>query len=146
VLTSQAPDGTRVDSEGRPWVPPLDNGIKAAVDGLMPKQAALATGEVEKAGPANGEASMAAETTEAQTIAAEHSHGADVPTNAKAEAEGTKRIENGVAGLSVNGGEEATTTELPAVETKPGAPVGDSVFDHLPNEEKKQAGVIEARS
>ncbi|RSH93066.1 hypothetical protein EHS25_007419 [Saitozyma podzolica] len=154
-----APDGTRVDEQGKPWVPPLGNGIKAAVDGLEPVEGAVATGQL-KANGANGVNGAAAAVpvapTESQKIASEHRK-----EEAGAEAEGTcthgdgtAAVVNGVAGLSlangnVNGNGVATAlAEPPATETKPGAPLGEAVFDHPPNKEEKEAAkeIVEARS
>lgn len=153
----QAPDGTRVDEQGKPWVPPLGNGIKAAVDGLEPVEGAVATGQV-KANGANGVNGAAAAVpvapTESQKIASEHRK--EEAEGTCTHGDGTAAVVNGVAGLSLangngngNGnGVVAASVEPPATETKPGAPVGEAVFDHPPNKEEKEAAkeVVEARS
>lgn len=42
----QAPDGTRVDAEGKRWYPPTGNGILAASQGIYPRKGSVATGDV----------------------------------------------------------------------------------------------------
>jgi len=42
----QAPDGTRVDSDGLRWYPPAGNGILAAAQGYFPKKGSVTPGDV----------------------------------------------------------------------------------------------------
>lgn len=92
--------------------------------------------------------------TESQKIAEEHRKEEAGAEGACTHGDGTAAVVNGVAGLSLangngNGnGVAAAPVEPPATETKPGAPVGEAVFDHPPSKEEKEVAkeIVEARS
>lgn len=144
-----AEDGTRVDNEGKPWIPPLGNGIAAAASGFVPKPDANATGEMTKdpeagSGPANkaeekvaaaaatgtvtGVAIAAGEQTESQKIAEEQR-----AKEAEKDESTSAGVEKEMSDLKVEDG------EIEALETAPGAPKGEVVFDHPPSKAEKAA-------
>ncbi|WWD20434.1 hypothetical protein CI109_104910 [Kwoniella shandongensis] len=137
-----APDGSRVNDKGEKWVPPAGNGIKAAVDGLVPAPGAVATGHVvesgkntpqgdeEKSSSVGGGAAAAVATgaaaagaTETQTLTT----GVENHTDKAAVTNEQNGIEEGLKRMSLNR----------ALTTAPGAPEGDVVFDHPPSAGEK---------
>ncbi|EIW71347.1 hypothetical protein TREMEDRAFT_27528 [Tremella mesenterica DSM 1558] len=117
-----AEDGTRIDKEGKSWIPPLGNGIAAALEGYAPTPDAVASGQMTKSPQATAGIvdKVDPSTSEAQTIVAEH--------RAK---EPEEKKEQGISELQDK--VEALTMEVPAVETAPGPPTGEVVFDHPPS-------------
>ncbi|WVQ84793.1 hypothetical protein IAT38_006950 [Cryptococcus sp. DSM 104549] len=134
-----AEDGTRVDSQGAPWVPPLGNGIKAAVDGLVPAPGAVTSGHV-----VSSSASSVSGVNGVKDTTAAGGHGAAVATGAAASASATDDATEQTAAQKI-AAENATSTTGNAttleedvakltvgVDTVPGEPVGEGVFDHPP--------------
>ncbi|KAK4689874.1 hypothetical protein P7C73_g228, partial [Tremellales sp. Uapishka_1] len=104
-----APDGGRLDNDGKACVPPLGNGAKAAAEGMGKASAA---GDEEKATAAQ-ESETARD--EKKATAAQEPETAATATP----------LENGMAELHVSG-----------LKTVPGPPEGDVVFDHKPSEKE----------
>jgi hypothetical protein len=132
----QAPDGTRVNDQGEPWIPPLGNGIKAASDGLLPRKDAVATGQttenVEEAVMPHGQDNLPPQLrSRASTMKS-----AKQPTTPAAPADGTTGLVAATEKMSV--GTDANGEHVLEAETKPGPPVGELVFDHPPSKEEKQ--------
>ena len=138
-----------MDNEGKPWVPPLGNGIAAAASGFVPKPDANATGEMIKepgagaegqtkaeekvaaaaaTGTVTGVAIAAGKQTESQKIAVEQrAKEAEKSDSAAAD------VEKGISDLNIEEG------EVEGLETAPGAPKGEVVFDHPPSKAEKAA-------
>lgn len=161
----QAEDGSRVNDAGEKWYPPLGNGIKAAVDGLVPVKGATQTGEVvphdsdeadEKfaklaaAGPNGAVSDPAPDPSAAERIASE--------TRAdEAKKSDEETLVNGLQGAKISNGDAAgagevggpaaldkdgsAAADVPAVETKAGEPVGEVAFDHPPSEGEIKAAL-----
>ena len=141
-----------MNNNGKKWYPPLGNGVKAASEGLVPKEGALQTGEVVKAGAngtgteekgekcdiadgvavgAIGGAAVGAvavngtsDHTDAQQSLDNHQVQDGLSTSPNQD-DGTGGIENGVGGMAVS--------PPPTASTAPGRPEGDIVFDHKPS-------------
>ncbi|ORX37550.1 CRAL-TRIO domain-containing protein [Kockovaella imperatae] len=130
-----APDGTRVDKNDKAWIPPLGNGIQAAVDGLVPAEGATQTGEVVQKGDAQAGKSTSAEKkqdpTPAQLFAAEARRSMDPDRR-------DMPVVDGMNNMSISGStDSAGVPEPPSTTTKPGEPVGDGlVFDHEPSKDE----------
>ncbi|ORY34576.1 CRAL-TRIO domain-containing protein [Naematelia encephala] len=143
-----AEDGSRVDNEGKKWYPPLGNGIKAASEGLVPKQGAISTGQVAKA---NGDSSSAGEGGRTEEVAAAGT-GASVAATYAAEqkhieAEGKAAEPSPQDSTADEVADGVGAMDIAAAPTKPGAPTGDVVFDHPPSksEQKEARASMEAR-
>lgn len=118
-----APNGRRVPPPGKEeegkgregWIPPAGNGIKAAVEGYVPKEGTVKSGEIVKAGEKNEKSEKTGKGAAATSA-------------------------NGVAGAAPTA--SSTTAPAPpekemeslAIQTAPGEPIGGSVFDHPPSE------------
>lgn len=130
-----------MNDQGEPWIPPLGNGIKAAVEGLVPRKDSVASGDVIKAdsddakGSIPGAASTLANGSEKEGKDSQSAAEKIVEETREASASKEKNekdekdLVNGLNGTHLNNGEKL---EVPAVDTKPGEPVGDLVFDHPP--------------
>ncbi|KAK8849803.1 hypothetical protein IAR55_005139 [Kwoniella newhampshirensis] len=136
-----ASDGSRVNDKGEKWYPPAGNGIKAALEGLVPAPGAVATGHVIKSGenspttdeekPSSAAEGAAAAVTAGAASAAttektEQEHHLQ-STAATDEKTGSTGVEEGMKRMSLNR----------ALTTAPGAPEGDVVFDHPPSAGEK---------
>ncbi|OXC68142.1 pleiotropic drug resistance protein [Cryptococcus neoformans] len=115
-----APDGKRVppphkEEEGKGkqgWIPPAGNGIKAAVEGYVPKEGTVKSGEIVKAGEEGEKTEKGAAATGANNVA----DATPTASSATSPAPPEKEMES------------------LAIQTAPGEPVGGPVFDHPPSE------------
>jgi hypothetical protein len=128
--------------QGEKWYPPLGNGIKAAMDGLVPRKGSVVSGDVVKADDPEADTSIPGlaalasgstskeDQTAAERIVEQTREGQTTESNGEANGESDEAaLSNGLAKTKLESGEAGP---VPAVETKPGGPVGDFVFDHPP--------------
>lgn len=137
-----AENGTRVNDKGETCIPPSGNGIKAAIDGLLPRKDAVTTGDTttnpDDASLPNGAATLAAVGASGEGAVKANDESAASKNGKEGGLEGLEEKTAGLAVSSANGtGESATESEVPAVTVKPGAPEGDLIFDHPPTEAEK---------
>jgi hypothetical protein len=140
--------------------PPLGNGVKAASEGLVPVPGAIATGQITNTsslspdqsstnGTDFGDQDLSRTRTPSQQIADTHRQfGNDKSGTHTTEDVGGEtvraekdQVNGGLAGQMAQtslgggsgGGGVGTAEEDLVTETKPGAPVGEVVFDHPPS-------------
>lgn len=129
----QAPDGTRKTEDGEEWIPPLGNGIKAALEGHLPHKDAVTTGHTtqdpEEAIMPHGEINLPSKLRSRANILKSSK------TNSTPASPRTAGDSSGLVGAT---SKLSMTENVPEKETIPGPPVGELVFDHPPNQEEKE--------
>lgn len=130
-------------AEGETFYPPAGNGIAAAAAGILPKAGAVTSGETTtepadsvQPGGIKTPASFGGATGPAGTPAPSSPVNGTSPalvgaSTANGESSDETGLEKAVEKLAVD------AAEPPAVETKPGEPEGEVVFDHPPSEAEK---------
>ncbi|ODN87718.1 pleiotropic drug resistance protein [Cryptococcus wingfieldii CBS 7118] len=158
-----SPDGTRYNDQKETIIPPSGNGIKAALEGYVPRQGAVVSGDIVKASSSGSAAAAAGGVRNAQDTAA-GGHGTAVSSGAaphgvtseeaevedqtdaqKLAAEHGTSTHTGAAGEGAGAGLEKDMEKL-AVETAPGEPVGreEAAFDHKSSEKEIKETLAQA--
>lgn len=153
---SQAPDGTRVNDKGEPWIPPAGNGISYAVKNQQDqniyagnKESLSSSPTASASAPASASAVSASSppstaivspSTADATSADKATAGEGLPNGDKGENGGIEGLTKGTKDLNMNGGGElkGDTGPVPEAKTAAGPPESVLKFDHPPTESEKE--------